>query len=206
MPAPLAPSSRRLCVVAAFAMALGIGLLWRADLVLADDWLLSGLYADPIARTGLDWSAVLADHWTPWLLNEWGFYRPTTTLCMGAWMQCFPADPARWNVLNVLLHATNVALLTALLGRLPLRWPAIAAAVVFAAVHPAIGEPLVWFSSLTELVAVAGTLLAALGVCRHRAGARGATLAWCLGVWIALPGTAHGFVVVPLLPLVQRAL
>jgi len=205
MPAPLA-SSRRLYVVAAFAMALGIGLLWRADLVLADDWLLGGLYADPVARTGLDWSTLLADHWTPWLLNEWGFYRPTATLCMGAWMQCLPADPARWNGLNVLLHATNVALLTALLLRLPLRWPAIAAAVVFAAVHPAVGEPLVWFSSVSDLVAVTGTLLATLGVCRHRAGQRGATLAWCLGVWIALTGKENGLVVLLVLPLVDRAL
>src|SRR5262245_40193766 len=121
MPAPPAPFLRRLCVVAAFAMALAIGLLWRADMVLADDWLLGGLHADPIPRTGLDWSVLLADHWTPWLRNDWAFYRPTTTLCMGAWMQCFPADPARWNVLNVLLHATNIALLTALLLRLPMR-------------------------------------------------------------------------------------
>src|SRR5262245_66012159 len=101
MPAPLAPSSRRLCVVAAFAMALGIGLLWRADLVLADDWLLSGLYADPIARTGLDWSAVLADHWTPLLLNVWGFYCETRTLWIGAWMTCFNAVLARYNVLTI---------------------------------------------------------------------------------------------------------
>jgi len=174
--------------------------------VLADDWLLGGLYADPVARTGLDWSVLLADHWTPWLRSEWGFYRPTTTLCMGAWMQCFPADPARWNVLNMLLHAANVALLTALLARLPLRWPAIVTAVLFAAAHPAVGEPLVWFSSVSEVVAVAGTLLAALGVCRHRAGERGATLAWCLGVWIALTGKENGFVVLLVLPLVDRAL
>ena len=193
-------------VLGAVAAGLMVGLFARADAVLADDWLLFSLFADPAATTGLDWSTLVADLWTPWLFNEWRFYRPASSLCMGLWLELFNASPVRWNVLCSVLHAVNVGLLAALLPRLGLRrWPA-ACALAFVVVHPAIAEPLTWFSAAPELVAVAGTLAACLGVCRRREERSFGSVLWVVGLWLALAGKESGTVALLALPLVDRAL
>ncbi|HEX5054759.1 MAG TPA: hypothetical protein VFZ65_23485 [Planctomycetota bacterium] len=202
---PRADSGRCIAVVAAVAAA-ALYLALRVNMMLADDWLLLSLFDDPDTRHHLDWATILADHWTPWLFGDWGYYRPATSLLMAAWMQMFGAWPDHWNLLNVSLHALDVGMFVVLLRRLGLAPRAMVVAGAFVILHPAMVEPVLWFSSVNEVVAVAGTLIACLGVCRHRDGRRGASLWWMLGLWIAVAGKENGAVAVLVLPLLDRAL
>ncbi|MEO6597361.1 MAG: hypothetical protein ABIP94_21675 [Planctomycetota bacterium] len=178
----------------------------RVDVMLADDWLLPSLFEDPQARRGLDWGTIVADHWTPWLFGDWGYFRPSTSLVMAAWMQLFGGLPERWNLLNTALHAFNIGMFVALLRRLDLRVGAMLVASAFLILHPAMVEPVLWFSSVNEVVAVAGTLIACHGVVRQHEGRRGARWWWMLGLWVALTGKENGAVAVLVLPLLDRLL
>jgi hypothetical protein len=189
--------------LAVFAAVAAAGFALRSRGALADDWLLGGLYREPRGGRDLDWALVLADHWTPWLFSDWGYFRPVTTLAMAGWLALVGRDAADWNLLNVLLHALNAALFAGLLPALGVRaWPALIA-VASAAAHPATVEAVLWFSSVNELVAVAGTLLACHGLLRTRRQQPLGRPLWMLGLWIALGGKENGLAAVLVLALLD---
>jgi hypothetical protein len=188
------------------------------DLLLPAAAALAGLALLLYAYRGLAERPFAADDYQ-WLLNVRGlglgqvvraafdagaqshFYRPLVWLLFWAQSQLFGLAPRGYHLVSLALHVSNVVLLATLVWRLGAgRWSALLAAI-FALLHPAPFEAVVWISAQSELLA-AGLLLVMLHL--WRLPSRFAPLLATVALGLALLAKESAVIGLPLLVLLGR--
>jgi hypothetical protein len=189
---------RELLLPAAAALA-GLALLLYAYRGLAErpfaaddyQWLLNvrGLGFGQVVRAAFDAGA------------QSHFYRPLIWLLFWRQSQLFGLEPRGYHQVSLALHVLNAVLLATLAWRLGAgRWSGLLAAI-FALLHPAPFEAIVWISAQSELLA-AGLLLAMLHLWRWPS--RFAPLLATVALGLALLAKESAVIGLPLLVLLGR--
>ena len=179
---------------------------------------LAGLALLLYAYRGLAERPFVADDYQ-WLLNVRGlglgqvvraafdagaqshFYRPLIWLLFWRQLQLFGLEPRGYHQVSLALHVLNAVLLATLAWRLGAgRWSGLLAAI-FALLHPAPFEAIVWISAQSELLA-AGLLLAMLHLWRWPS--RFAPLLATVALGLALLAKESAVIGLPLLVLLGR--
>ncbi len=151
------------------------------------------LTENPVVQRGLTWSGVV---WafTAFHVSNW---HPLTWLSHMLDVELFGLAPAGHHLVNVVLHAANVALLFVFLARTTgARWRSAFVAAVFA-VHPLHVESVAWVAERKDVLSTFFGLLALLAYARYAARPRLAAylavaLAFALSLlakpmWVTLP-------------------
>jgi hypothetical protein len=150
----LLPETLALAALGLLLLALGPGV------PLADDWSMSSMLQGDVVGSAMhshhiDPSMISADLVSPWLSSrDWAMYRPLSTAALQGGISALGLWSPYAHLLNFALLASSVLVLGALLRHLRLCVWRRSLVLLGLVLHPALIEPLVWFSSASGMLSM----------------------------------------------------